>query len=490
MAVFELYSDITSLLDEINASELKTVALGSFLMIVLYAFLLIYVRRADLVIKKHEKEERDFQEQRIKYISENDQLTGLPNRNSIETQLAKAIDRAGYNATQITLLYFDINHFKIINDNLGPESGDKILIEFVSRLSAAVKKHLLIGRVGPDEFVLAIENISERVCESILNRIVRTLTEPYIIDDSTANLSVSIGVVNYPNDASDSKSILKSGEAAVLRAKELGKNRYAYFTNELNKRAEERFELENALNVALEKNQFEVFFQPRVNSEGKVVSAEALIRWRREDGQLISPALFIGVLEETELIVPVGFWVLLNACRACVKWHEMGYTDLSVSVNLSMRQFLHGNIIEDIRKALLDSGLDAESLELELTESLFAENPDETLMTLKAIKSFGIHISLDDFGTGYSSLSYLRKFPIDCLKIDQSFVKDIATNKDQENLTKSIIDMANALDMNTVAEGVEEEEQRKLLVELGANELQGFFFSKPLSHDDFIKHLQ
>ena len=332
--------------------------------------------------------------------------------------------------------------------------------------------------------------MSERVLESILHRVIRALTEPYAINSDIANLAVSVGVVNYPDDATNAASALKSGEAAVLRAKELGKNRFAYFTNDLNKRAEERFELENALSLALEKNQFEIFYQPRVDTKGKIVSAEALLRWRRDDGQLISPVLFINVLEETELIVPIGYWVLVNACKECLKWHEQGFPNMKVSVNLSMVQFTSGSIIEDIRKALLESGLDAEYLELELTESLFAENPDETLSILKAIKAFGIHISLDDFGTGYSSLSYLRNFPIDCLKIDQSFIKDIATNLEQANLTQSIINMAKALDMTTVAEGVEEKGQLDCIIKLDANEIQGFYFSKPLSSVNFMEYLR
>jgi diguanylate cyclase (GGDEF)-like protein len=490
VAVFELYSDITTLLEEINESELKTVALGSILMLVLYAFLLVYVRRADLVIKKHENEERLLQEERIKYVSENDQLTGLPNRNSLIIQIDKLFERSHLKNSTVTLFYIDIHRFKLINDSLGEDIGDQVLLEVVARLSETVRNTSIIGRAGPDEFLLAIENVGERVIDSILIRLIRALTDPYTIESAVANLAFSVGVVNYPRDATDASTALKNGEAAVLRSKELGKNRFAYFTNDLNKRAVERFELENALSLALEKEQFEVFFQPRVDTNGKTVSAEALIRWRRDDGQLISPALFINVLEDTELIVPVGYWVLVNACKECIKWHNQGFTHMKISVNLSMKQFLNGSIIEDIRKALLESGLEAEFLELELTESLFAENPDEALSILKAIKAFGIHISLDDFGTGYSSLSYLRKFPIDCLKIDKSFVKDISTNQDQANLTQSIINMAKALDMNTVAEGVEEVEQLDCLVELGSNELQGFFFSRPLSAPDFMSYLK
>jgi diguanylate cyclase (GGDEF)-like protein len=490
VAVFELYSDITTLLEEIAESELKTVALGSILMLILYAFLLVYVRRADLVIKKHETEERLLQEDRIKYISENDQLTGLPNRNSLIIQIDKLFERSLLKNSTVTLFYIDINRFKLINDSLGEDIGDQVLLEVVARLTESVRNTSIIGRAGPDEFLLAIENVSERVIDSTLNRLIRALTAPYNIESSVANLAVSVGVVNYPRDATDASTALKNGEAAVLRSKELGKNRFAYFTNDLNKRAVERFELENALSLALEKEQFEVFFQPRVDTNGKTVSAEALIRWRRDDGQLISPALFINVLEDTELIVPIGYWVLVNACKECIKWHNQGFTHMKISVNLSMRQFLNGSIIEDIRKALLESALEAEFLELELTESLFAENPDETLSILKAIKAFGIQISLDDFGTGYSSLSYLRKFPIDCLKIDQSFVKDISSNQDQANLTQSIINMAKALDMNTVAEGVEEQEQLDCLLELGTNELQGFFFSRPMSAQDFMTYLK
>ena len=489
VAVFELYSDITTLLSQIDDAELRTVALGSLLMLILYAFLLVYVRRADLVIKKHEIEERKLQEEKIRYISENDQLTSLPNRQSSTRQLDKLFEKSKHDGSSISLLYIDINRFKLINDSLGQEAGDLILLEIASRLSESAKNALLIGRAGPDEFILAIENTSQRVFESILNRIIRLLTEPYRVNHKDANLSVSVGVVNYPQDASDADAALKSAEAATLRAKELGKNRYAYFTNELNNRALERFELEHSLNSALERDQFEIFYQPRLNARGQIVSAEALLRWRREDGQLVSPALFISVLEDTELIVPVGNWVLLNACKECIKWHEKGFDALSVSVNLSIRQFLHGTIIDDVRRALLESGLESESLELELTESLFAENPDETLSLLKAIKSFGINISLDDFGTGYSSLGYLRKFPIDCIKIDQSFVKDLTSNQEQSNLTQSIINMASALNMKTVAEGVETAAQKELLVELGADELQGYYFSKPLSAADFLNFL-
>ena len=490
VAVFELYSDITSLLDEISESELKTVALGSFMMLVLYAFLLIYVRRADLVIKRHENEERQLQEERIKYITENDPLTGLPNRNSLISQIDKLFIRSQHNKSTVTLFYIDIDRFKLINDNLGHDMGDKVLLEIVNRLSESVRNPSIIGRVGPDEFLLAIDNSTERSIETILSRLIHSLTEPFTYESSVANLAVSIGIVNFPGDASDAVNAIKCGEAAVIRAKELGKNRFAYFTDDLNKKAMERFELENALSSALEKKQFEIFYQPRVDLSGKVVGAEALIRWRRDDGQLISPALFINTLEDTELIVPVGYWVLVNACQECLKWHENGFSDLKVSVNLSMQQFSSGTMIEDIRKALLESGLDAEYLELELTESLFAENPDETLLILKAIKAFGIHISLDDFGTGYSSLSYLRKFPIDCLKIDQSFVKDITTNQDQANLTESIINMAKALDMTTVAEGVEEKDQLECLIKLDVDELQGFFFSRPLSGHDFMDYLK
>ena len=490
VAVFELYSDITTLLNEIDNAELRTVALGSLLMLVLYAFLLIYVRRADFIIQKHEKKERRLHNERIKYLSENDQLTGLPNRQFLITQLDKLFVRTKDNLSKAVLLFIDIHHFKLLNDSLGQDAGDKILLEMVSRITQAVRNNSIIARVGPDEFVITLVDISQHEIEKIINRLLQDLTASYSVNDTIANLSISIGVAYYPEDASDANSALKSAEAAVLQAKKLGKNRYAFFTNEMNRRAIERFELEGALNLALEQEQFEVFFQPRVNAQGKPVSAEALLRWRRDADQLISPALFIHVLEDTELIIPVGYWVLLNACKECVKWHEQGYTQLSVSVNLSMKQFTNKSIIEDIRRALLESGLNAEFLELEVTESLFAENPDKTLSILKAIKSFGIKISLDDFGTGYSSLSYLRNFPIDCLKIDQSFVKDIIKSQGQRNLTQAIINMARALEMNTVAEGVEEETQRNCLIELGANEFQGFYFSRPLSASDFQNYLK
>ena len=487
VAVFELYSDITTLLEQIDESEFKSVALGALLMLLLYAFLLVYVRRADAIIKGHEAEERALHEEKVKYISEYDQLTGLLNRQAVEAQIGRVIERS---SSKIAFIYIDIHRFKLVNDMYGQEKADELLLELVSRLSNTVGNSQLLGRAGPDEFIVTTDYVSDRVLHSILNRLVKSLTEPYDIGDSHVNISVSVGVVQYPLDAKDPKSVIKSSEAAMLQAKELGKNRYAFFAKIENEKAEERFELENSLNNALEGEQFEVFYQPRVDIEGNVLGAEALIRWRRDDGQLILPALFIHVLEETELIVPVGAWVLTSACRECMKWREQGWSDISISVNLSLKQFTHGNVIETVRKALLDTGLEPSALELELTESLFAENPEEMLSYLKALKALGVSILLDDFGTGYSSLSYLRKFPIDYLKIDQAFVSDIDTNQVQFKLTQSIVNMAQALDMKTVAEGVEELSYLRSLEKLGVDELQGYYFSKPLPASVFLKLLQ
>ena len=486
VAVFELYSDITTLLEEIDESEFQSVALGAFLMLLLYAFLLIYVRRADAIIKKHEAEERAIHEERVRYISEYDQLTGLLNRQAVEAQISRLVERS---TSKIAFIYIDIHRFKLVNDMYGQEKSDELLLELVYRLSNTIGNPKLLGRAGPDEFIVATNFVSDRVLHSVLNRLVKSLTEPYNIDDSHVNISISVGVVKFPLDTKDSKTVIKSSEAAMLQAKKLGKNRYAFFAQQENERAEERFELENALSNALEAEEFELFYQPRVGIQGNPLGAEALIRWRRNDGQLISPALFIHALEETELIVPVGEWVLTTACRECMKWHKEGHTNISISVNLSLKQFTHGNIIETVRKALLNTGLVPSALELELTESLFAENPEEMLSYLKALKALGVSISLDDFGTGYSSLSYLRKFPIDYLKIDQAFVRDIDTNQVQFKLTKSIVDMAQALDMKTVAEGVEELSQLQSLQELGVDELQGYYFSKPVPAEDFRQYL-
>ncbi len=491
VGVFELYTDITTLLGEVRQTEYKIMALVAGLMLGLYLFLLIYVRRADGIIKQHEKEEREIQQERIRYLAQHDQLTGLPNRILLLNLLDQAVQRARLTRRPLAVLYLDIDRFKLINDNLGHEAGNQILLEIISRIGWVVGERNIIGRIGGDELVLVQENLPTQTVDNLAGRIINKLSEPLLIGDVEVTVTVSIGITLFPDDNHNAEHLLKNAEAAMLRAKEQGRNRYAFFTEELNAHAIERFELEHGLHRALINQQFELHYQPRLDANtGQVLGAEALLRWRREDDSITMPALFIPILEEMGLIVPVGAWVLREACRQCKAWQDLGYPQLRISVNLSMRQFRAESLLTDIRSALLESGLVASSLELELTESMLAEDAASTAKILHDLKDIGVQLSIDDFGTGYSSLSYLMHFPIDCLKIDRAFVHDAIANADHANLTRTIVAMAKSLKLKTVAEGVETQAHRDFLVSLACDELQGYFFSRPVAATDFLVYLQ
>ncbi len=491
VGVFELYTDITTLLGEVRQTEYKIMALVVGLMLGLYLFLLIYIRRADGLIKQHEHEERELQQERIRYLAQHDQLTGLPNRILLLTLLDQAVQRVRLTHRSLAVLYLDIDRFKLINDNLGHEAGNQILLEIISRISRVAGERNLIGRIGGDELVLVHENLSAAGAESLAARIIKQLSEPLSVGDAEVTVTVSIGITLFPDDNHDAEHLLKDAEAAMLRAKEQGRNRYAFFTEELNAHAIERFELEHGLHKALTNQEFELHYQPRIDAKTEqVLGAEALLRWRREDNSIMMPVLFIPVLEEMGLIVPVGAWVLRMACRQCKAWQEQGYPEFRISVNLSMRQFHAESLLTDIRNALLDSGLTASSLELELTESMLAQDAANTARILQELKDIGVHLSIDDFGTGYSSLSYLMHFPIDSLKIDRAFVQDAIANEDHANLTRTILAMAQSLNLMTVAEGVETEAHRDFLINLGCDELQGYLFSRPVPPVEFFAYLQ
>jgi diguanylate cyclase (GGDEF)-like protein len=490
VAVFELYTDITTLLDEVRRTEYKIMFLVAALMLALYLYLLIYVRRADGLILRLEEEERTLQKERIRYLAQHDQLTGLPNRVLILNQLDQALRRAQAKGASIAVLFLDIDRFKLINDNLGHEAGNQILLELVSRMTMIAGDQAILGRLGGDELVLAQTGLGAQGAEQLAGRLIAKLSEPISRVDTELTVTVSIGITLYPNDNHDAEHLLKDAEAAMKRAKELGRNRFTFFTEELNARAVERFALEHGLHRALSNQEFELHYQPRVDTRtGQIKGAEALLRWRRPDGGVVAPGLFIPILEEMGLILPVGVWALRVACRQCKAWHDAGHAGLRVSVNISVKQFIDPGLVGDIRAALLETALPAEALELELTESVLAQDADNTIKMLRELKSIGVHLSIDDFGTGYSSLSYLMHFPIDCLKVDQAFVRDVISNSDHANLTRTIVAMAKSLHLSTVAEGVETEAQRTFLATLECDELQGFLFSRPVPADQFNRLL-
>ena len=488
VGVFELYTDITTLLARIHRTELTIVALIATLMLALYLFLLVFVRRADGVIRRHEADQLARQQERIQYLSQHDTLTGMPNRKGLLGLLEPMLQRTRGMHAPVAVVYIDLDRFKLINDHLGHEAGDRILIEIAGRISLFAKPRDIVGRIGGDEFVLVAEDTPAAAAQALARKLTGELGEPFRPQSTDIGMSVSVGIALSPDG--DADQLLKHAEAAMLRAKELGRNRYAFFTDELNARELERFELERGLRAAVTNREFELHFQPRVDTaSGRTVGAEALLRWRRADGELLLPAVFVPLLEEMDLIGAVGRWVLGEACRQCRAWQQAGRGDLSVSVNLSIVQLRSKELLGQVRGALLASGLAPGSLELELSESMLVTENSAARQLFADLRKLGVHLSIDDFGTGYSSLSYLMHFPIDCLKIDRAFIRDAVASSESATLTRTIVSLAKSLNLRTVAEGVETAAHRDFLAQLGCNELQGYLFSEPLSAGDFVRFL-
>ncbi|MDP1682053.1 MAG: bifunctional diguanylate cyclase/phosphodiesterase, partial [Burkholderiales bacterium] len=347
-------------------------------------------------------------------------------------------------------------------------------------------------RLGGDEFTVVVEDIIEdHDAAAVAQKILDTLSQPFNLYGHEVFISVSVGVTLYPSDDENADNLLRNADSAMYRAKENGRNNFQFYVADMNVKARERLMLESSLRRALDRGEFMLYYQPRVDLlSGRVIGAEALLRWRHPEMGLVSPAEFIPILDETGMIIPVGDWALREACRQNREWQDMGLTPIRVAVNLSVRQFIQKDLADTIIRALDAAGLSAEHLELEITEDLFLEHNETNIITLARLKSMGIHISIDDFGTGYSSLSYLKRLPIDTLKIDQSFVRDIGTDPDNKAIASAIIAMASSLRLNVLAEGVETDEQLAFLRAQGCNEIQGFSFSHPLPAQEFEQLLR
>lgn len=431
-----------------------------------------------------------------------DALTGLPNRALFIDRLNWAIAQAGRERKPLALLDIGLDRFRQINETLGPQVGDKILKIIADRLLEVVRGSDVISRsleqdasrslarLGGDEFsiiICGVENV--RAAEIVIKRVLSAIKEPIEIDGNEIFLSAGIGVSVYPNDGADADAVIKNAGSAKEFAKQDGADNFKFYSKKMNASSRERLNMEFKLRHALEKNELVLFYQPKVDANsGKVLGMESLIRWIDPEKGMISPVLFIPVAEATGLIVPIGEWVIEEACRQTQEWIKAGY-DLKVSVNVSGRQFSDNGLQRCIKKSLLKSGLHPKHLVIEITESMMMGNAEENIIMLKELKELGISISIDDFGTGYSSLSYLKKFPIDELKIDRSFILDVPTNQDDSSIVKAIIAMAHALDLSVVTEGVEEESQLNFLRECNCDIIQGFYFSKPLDSENFTKYL-
>ncbi len=435
-------------------------------------------------------------EQRMAYLANYDHLTGLPNRVLFRDRLAGAMHRAHRAERLVGLLYLDLDRFKQVNDSLGHPLGDQLLKQVAERLQQCTRQtdtlapssfreeviSPVVARLGGDEFTIVLEEIKHiDEITRIAQRTLATFSVPFDLNGHQLFVGASIGITVYPFDDVDIDNLIRNADAAMYRAKALGRNNFQFYTNDLNANAEERLWLETELRQALERNQFELFYQPKLNLHtNQIAGVEALLRWNSPHKGLVYPGDFIPLLEETGLIVPVGAWVLRTACEQAVAWASTGL-NLTMAVNLSARQFRDNNLTRTIRSVLDETGLSASQLELEVTESLLMENTANSQATLTDIKQMGVHISVDDFGTGYSSLAYLKRFPLDTLKIDRSFVKDIGVDADGTAIVRAVIALASSLRLTVVAEGVETLEQLSFLREASCEQAQGYFISRPVN---------
>lgn len=449
--------------------------------------------------------ERRETEERIRYLAYYDSVTGLPNRALFKEQVRQALLRAKRFARRTSILFLDLDHFKRINDTLGHSAGDKLLHMVAERLSHCVRDCDYLGRendfssfeetcgpstvarLGGDEFVILLSELRTPEDAAIVaNRVITALGDPFSLAGNEVYVSGSIGISTYPDDGDDHELLLKHADAAMYHAKSDGRNRYQFYTSSMNERALERLSMESDLRKAIEKSQFVLHYQPKIDiATGAITGCEALIRWHYPERGFISPGEFIPIAEETGLITPIGEWVLREACFQAKAWQQEGLPPLQVSVNISTVQCSNENFRDDVARALKETGLPAERLELEVTESLLMRDMDASIDLLNQLKALGVRVSIDDFGTGYSSLSYLKKLPLDTLKIDRSFINDITTDSDDASIVSATIALGHNLRLSVVAEGVETEEQLEFLSQHNCDQIQGFLFSKPLAPVEF-----
>ncbi|WP_165921703.1 GGDEF domain-containing response regulator [Sulfuricurvum sp. IAE1] len=417
-----------------------------------------------------------------------DPLTGLPNRLLFSDRLTQFLARAKRQSSSIAVMYLDLDRFKIINDTLGHNYGDILLQEVADRLSSCLRQSDTLARMGGDEFTVILTDIADSEDTSVVaKKIMNVLSAPVNLDGRDYFITASIGISIYPSDGIDAETLVKNADTAMYHSKELGRNKYSLYTESLHSTAMEMMILENSLRKGLENKEFLVHYQPSVEIySGKILGAEALVRWEHPEYGMVQPAQFIQLAEETGLIDPLSEYVLNAACTANKRWQEMGLEPITMSVNISAKQFEQKKLLEMVQNALALSGLEPEYLVLELTESALMQDPTAAVDILLALKSMGVRISVDDFGTGYSSLSYLKRFPIDAVKIDRSFIKDITTNPDDAAIAGAVVAMAHSLKLTVIAEGVETLEQLEFLRTLKCDQMQGYFITPPVPSDDMI----
>ncbi len=462
--------------------------------VILWAFgmaavLLLSRRLREQVVRREQAEsELTETERRLDYLASFDTLTQLPNRALFHDRLSHALTRAKVGGGMVALLLIDLDHFKNINDTLGHAAGDRVIQIIAARLIVCAKEGDIVARLGGDEFAVVMEHFaSEAAVEAEARRIIDALSAPLELDGRELFAGASIGVSLYPTDGTDAGMLTMNADSALNLAKEKGRGNCQFFTGELNRKLEKNLTLESRLRHAVERDELVLYYQPKVEiGSGKVIGSEALLRWRHPELGLVPPMDFIPLAETSGLIVPIGEWVLRAACKQNKTWQEAGRGGLSVAVNLSARQLRQPGLVEMVASALAETGLASRHLELEITESAMMENPAEAIAVLERLSGLGVRLSVDDFGTGYSSLSYIKQFPLNTLKIDRSFVRDIITDRNDAAIAAAVIGLARELRLEVIAEGVENEAQREFLRKLGCGCAQGYLFGKPVPAEGFF----
>lgn len=465
-----------------NTTDYLWRAAAGSLLLIFIMFLLGRMSRELALSRRRAAEEQMAHARQVEYLAFHDGLTGLPNRSLFSKLLAQSIAYASRYNKRLAVLFLDLDRFKQINDTLGHEAGDDLLKEVATRLKSALRESDIVARMGGDEFVAILPEMEDDSYSTVVaKKILAAVAQSFTLVGQEFRITVSIGISIYPHDGLDEQTLTKNADVAMYQAKQEGKNNYQFYSDKMNANSLERLALESGLRHALENNEFELHYQAKRDTQsGQITGMEALLRWQHKDLGTVAPLKFIPVAEESGLIVPIGKWVLRTACEQNVQWQKQGLPPLSIAVNLTERQFLDENLIRDLTKILKETKMAPDLLELEITESLLMHDVNKTLGILTQLKNMGVLIAIDDFGTGYSSLATLKQFPLNTIKIDRSFIRDVAKSPGDKALTEAIIAMGRALSLTVVAQGVETKAQADYLRRKDCDEFQGFYFYKPV----------
>ncbi|HUO43752.1 MAG TPA: EAL domain-containing protein [Burkholderiales bacterium] len=443
-------------------------------------------------IRRREVEAQMAHAERVEYLAYHDGLTGLPNRSLFSKLLEQGINQARRHDRRLAVIFLDLDRFKQINDTLGHDAGDALLQETAKRLTTCLRDSDTVARLGGDEFVALLPELEkEEYAATVARKILSATAKPFTLAGHELRITASVGIGIYPKDGEDEQTLTKNADVAMYQAKSEGKNNFQFYSKEMNKNSLQRLALESDLRRALERGEFRLHYQAKRDlRSGRITGMEALLRWQHPDLGTVQPMQFIPLAEETGLIVPIGEWVLRTACLQNIAWQKQGLPPYIMAVNLSARQFGDDHLLDDVAAILRDTGMDPHLLELEITESMIMRNVEKTIQTLTRLKEMSIRIAIDDFGTGYSSLATLKQFPLDTIKIDGSFIRDVSTNAEDRGLTEAIIAVGRTLGLTVIAEGVETREQADFLRQYACDEFQGFYFNKPLPAEQFAELLR